>query len=82
LSEVAGVLYSQCKVRDVGKYVAAILSYPLRVIDLSADLVLQATRYSEEYGISPYEKIHAVAALSASAPEIISADKELDRVRS
>ncbi|MEM2082330.1 MAG: type II toxin-antitoxin system VapC family toxin [Candidatus Bathyarchaeia archaeon] len=80
LSEVAGVLYSQCKVRDVGKYVAVILSYPLRVIDLSADMVLQATRYSEEYGISPYDGRHVAAALSASAPEILSADKELDKV--
>jgi len=80
LSEVANVLYRRFGIRDTVNHVGAILSYPLKVIDLTPDIVVRATEYSRDYGILPYDGIHVASALSSLVTEILSADKELDKV--
>jgi predicted nucleic acid-binding protein len=80
LSEVANVLYRRFGIRDTVNHVGAILSYPLKVIDLTPDIVLRAAEYSRDYGILPYDGIHVASALSSFVTEILSADKELDKV--
>jgi len=80
LSEVAGVLYQQYSIKDPTKHVAAILSYPMEIVDVTPDIVVRATEYSRDYGILPYDGIHIASALSSLVTEILSADKELDKV--
>ena len=80
LSEVAGVLYQQYHVKDPTKHVAAILSYPMKFVDVTPDIVLKVVEYSRDYGILPYDGIHVASALSSFITEILSADKELDKV--
>lgn len=80
LSEVADVLYRRFGFRNTVKHVSAILSYPLKLIDLTPDIVVRAAEYSRDYGILPYDGIHIASALSSLATEILSADKELDKV--
>lgn len=80
LSEVAGVLYQQYRVKDLTKHVTAILSYPMEIVDVTPDIVLRAAEYSRDYNILPYDGIHVASALSSLVTEILSADKELDRV--
>lgn len=80
LSEVADVLYRRFGLRDPVKHVSAILSYPLELIDLTPDIALRAAEYSRDYGILPYDGIHVASAASSLVTEVLSADKELDRV--
>ena len=80
LSEVAGVLYQQYGVKDPTEHVKAILSYPLHLVDVTPDIVLRAAEYARDYGILPYDGIHIASALSSMTAEILSADKELDKV--
>ena len=80
LSEVANVLYQRFGIRDTVNHVGAILSYPLKVIDLTPDIVVRAAECSRDYGILPHDGIHVASALSSFATEILSADKELDKV--
>lgn len=80
LSEVANVLYRRFGVRDTVNHVGAILSYPLKVIDVTPDIVVRAAEYSKNYGILPYDGIHVASALSSFVTEIISADGEFDKV--
>lgn len=80
LSEVTNVLYQRFGIRDTVNHISAILSYPLKVIDLTPDIVLRAAEYSRDYGILPYDGIHVASALSFFGAEILSADKELDKV--
>ena len=80
LSEVAGVLYQQYRVKDPTEHVAAVLSYPMKIVDVTPDIVIRAAEYSRDYGILPYDGIHIASALSSLVTEILSADKELDKV--
>lgn len=80
LSEVAGVLYQQYRVKDPTEHVVAVLSYPMKIVDVTPDIVLRAVEYSRDYGILPYDGIHVASAVSSLATEILSADKELDKV--
>ncbi len=80
LSEVSDVLYRRFGFRDTVKHVIAILSYPIELIDLTPDIVVKAAEYSRDYGILPYDGIHIASAVSSLAAEILSADKELDKV--
>lgn len=80
LSEVADVLYRRFGFRDTTKHVKAILSYPLELIDLTPDIVVRGAEHARDYNILPYDGIHVASALSSFATEILSADKELDKV--
>lgn len=79
LSEVAGVLYQQYR-EDPTKHVVAVLSYPVKIVDVTPDIVLRAVEYSRDYGILPYDGIHVASAVSSLVTEVLSADKELDKV--
>ncbi|MEA1905302.1 MAG: type II toxin-antitoxin system VapC family toxin [Candidatus Hadarchaeota archaeon] len=80
LSEVAGVLYQQFGVKDTTKHVAAILSYPLEIVDLTPDIIIRGAEYSRDYGVLPYDGIHIASALGLMIKKILSADRELGRV--
>ncbi len=81
LAEVAGVLYGQFGVRDTTRYVAGILSYRLRVRPVTSEVIRLAAEHSRDYQILPYDAIHVVTALGSKVDEMISADKEMDRVK-
>jgi predicted nucleic acid-binding protein len=80
LSEVAGVLYQRYHVRDPTPQLRAILSYPMKIVDVTPEIVLRAAECSRDYGILPYDGIHVASALSLLVDEILSADAELDKV--
>lgn len=80
LSEVAGVLYQQYRVKNPTKHVAAILSYPMRIVNVTPDIVLRAAEYSRDYGILSYDGIHVASAASSLVTDVLSADRELDKV--
>lgn len=81
LAEVAGVLYRQFRVRDITRYVGGMLSYRLKVLPVTAEIVRVAAEYSKEFRILPYDGIHIATAISSGADQILSADRELDRVK-
>jgi predicted nucleic acid-binding protein len=72
LSEVAGVLYQRYHVRDPTLQLRALLSYPMRIVDVTPEIVLRAAEYARDYGILPYDGIHVAAALSLLVDEILS----------
>lgn len=79
LSEIAGVLYQQYRVKNPAEHLAAVLSYPMKIVDVTPDIALRAAEHSRDYGISPYDGIHIASAMSSLATEILSADKEFDK---
>lgn len=80
LSEVAGVLYSKYGVKDTTPQLNAILSYPMEVYIVHPDTIRVAAEYARDYEIVPYEGIHIASAIEHSLRNILSADKELDKV--
>jgi predicted nucleic acid-binding protein len=57
------------------------LSYHLRVHPVTAEIVRLAAEYSRDFRILPYDGIHVATAVGTGADEIVSADRELDRVK-
>ena len=82
VSEVSGVLYRSFGVRDTTKYVDAVLSYPIKVITVSTEIIRMAAAHSRDWGILPYDGIHTATAMMENAEAILSADKGLDKVKS
>lgn len=80
LSEVAGVLYSKYKVKDVTPQLNAILSYPMDIYLVHPDTIRVAAEYARDYGITPYDGIHIALAVEHGLKGIFSADKELEKV--
>lgn len=80
LSEVAGVLYNKYKVKDTTSQLNAILSYPIDIYIVHPDTIRVAAEYARDYGITPYDGIHIALAAENNITDIISADKELDKV--
>jgi len=80
LGEVAGVLYSKYKVKDTTSQLNAVLSYPIEIYIVYPDAIRVAAEYAREYGITPYDGIHIALAVEHNVRDIISADKELDKV--
>ncbi len=79
LSEISGVLFKCFGIRDTTAHLDAVLSYPLEIILVTPDLIRLGAEYSRDYGISPYDSIHIAVAIRY-ADNILSADKELDKV--
>lgn len=80
LGEVAGVLYNKYKVKDTTSQLNAILSYPIDIYIVHPDTIRVAAEYARDYGITPYDGIHIALAAENNITDIISADKELDKV--
>lgn len=80
LGEVAGVLYSKYKVKDTTPQLNAILSYPIDIYIVHPDAIRAAAEYARDYGITPYDGIHIAMAVEHNVTDIISADKELDKI--
>lgn len=81
ISELSGVLYRIFKVKDITKYVDATLSYPMRVISVTSEIVRVAACYSRDWDILPYDGIHIATAISERVEAILTADKELRKVK-
>jgi predicted nucleic acid-binding protein len=79
VAEVSGVLYRQYMVRDTTTYVDAVLSYRMKIIPVTSDIVRSAAVFSKDYRILPYDGIHVATAKEHSCDAILSADKELDK---
>ena len=80
LSEIAGVLYSKYKVKDTTSQLNAVLSYPIEIYLVHPDVIRVAAEYARDYGITPYDGIHIALAVEYNVRDMISADKELDKV--
>lgn len=80
LGEVAGVLYNKYKVKDTTSQLNAILSYPIDIYIVHPDTIRVAAEYARDYGITPCDGIHIALAAENNITDIISADKELDKV--
>jgi predicted nucleic acid-binding protein len=79
IAEISSVLYRTYAIRDTTKYVDAALSYRMKVIPVTSDIVRSGAAYAKEYRILPYDGIHLATAKENSCSEILSADKELDQ---
>ena len=64
---------------DTTKYVDAVLSYRMKIIPVTSDIVRSAATIAKEFRILPYDGIHLATARENSCSEIFSADKELDK---
>jgi len=80
LGEVAGVLYSKYKVKDTISQLNTVLSYPIDIYIVHPDVIRVAAEYARDYDITPYDGIHIAVAVEHNVRDIISADKELDKV--
>jgi len=80
LGEVAGVLYSKYKVKDTTSQLNAVLSYPIDIYITHPDVIRVAAEYARDYSITPYDGIHIALAVEHNVKDIISADRELDKV--
>jgi len=80
LGEITGVLYSQYKVKDTTSQLNAVLSYPIDVYIIHPDVIRVAAEYARDYGITPYDGIHVASAVENNVKEIVSADREFDKV--
>lgn len=65
------------EVKDV---VDAVFSLDLRVLEIDSLDVRAATRIFDEFRVSPYDCVHAAVMKKAGIVEIISADKDFDRI--
>ncbi len=66
--------------REVRREIAAILSLPLRLEDLEPIDASKASRLFEVYRISPYDCAHVAIMEKIGAKQIVSADRDFDRV--
>jgi len=80
LSEVAGVLYSQYGVKDTTKHIAAMISYPIEIATVTINTIRSAAEYARDYDILPYDGIHVSSAMEQGTTQIVSADRELDKI--
>jgi len=76
----ARVLYNKYKVKGTTSQLNAILSYPIDIYIVHPDTIRVAAEYARDYGITPYDGIHIALAAENNITDIISADKELDKV--
>ena len=79
LLEVANAL-RKYQIGDISNRLRAIISLPLRIIDLDRMDVIEGIYLSEVYGISPYDATHVVSMRKSGIRLILSADKDFDRV--
>ncbi|AHC51952.1 twitching motility protein PilT [Sulfolobus acidocaldarius SUSAZ] len=76
LLEIANAL-RKLGIRDVEEEILAILSLPIRVVDVRKEDVVEAVKHE---GLSPYDSLHLLIAKRFEA-KIISADKDFkDRI--
>ena len=80
LIEVSGVLFQQYKIKDTTKYIDSIISLPIHIIEITPEIVRITVEYSAKYNITPYDAIHVAACTSESIFNIISADKDFDKI--
>lgn len=74
------MLYRHFGVRDTTGQIDAVVSYPLRIVLVTPDIVRLAAEYARDYRILPYDGIHVAIAARYTGSVIVSADRELDRV--
>ncbi len=48
-SEIAGVLYRSCGIKETTKYDDAILSYHMEVLSVTSEIVRKAATYAKEF---------------------------------
>ena len=80
LVELANALRKYGLSDEVKKVIDAVLSLDIRVFEVDSLDVRAATSIFSEFRISPYDCVHAAVMKKAGISEIISADKEFDRI--
>jgi len=78
--EVANALRKYGLAKDVSEEVRAILSLGLEVYTLDPTDALEAAEIYAATGISPYDCLHAAVMKKNGLSEIISADKEFEKI--
>jgi len=78
--EVANALRKYGLGKDVKEEVRAIFSLGLEIYPLDPTDVREAAEIYAETGISPYDCVHVATMRKNSLNEIISADKEFDKI--
>jgi predicted nucleic acid-binding protein len=78
--EVANALRKYGLAKDVAEEVRAIFSLGLEVYSLDPTDAREAAEIYAETGISPYDCVHAAVMKKNGLSEIISADKEFEKI--
>ena len=80
LIEVANALRKYGLGREVRDTIDAILSLEMQLYELDEIDVRNAIEISENFKISPYDSVHVAIMKKAGVTQIISADKDFDKV--
>jgi len=80
--EVANALRKYGMEKEVKDTMDAILSLNMDIPPLDEIIVRMAAEIFEKFGISPYDSIHVATMQTHGIKEIISADKEFDKITS
>jgi predicted nucleic acid-binding protein len=78
--EVANALRKYGKAEDVAPEVRAISTLGIQAYQMEASDVQEAAEIFEQAGINPYDCLHAAIMKRYNLNQIISADKEFDRL--
>ena len=78
--EVANALRKYGLVKDVANEVRAIFSLGLEVYSVDGPDVQEAAEICEQAGISPYDCLHAAVMKRNGLDEIVSVDREFDKI--
>ena len=81
LLEVSNSMVKYGLSKEVKQEIAAIISLPLRLEDLESTDASNATRLFEDHRISPYDCAHVAIMQRIGSTQIVSADKDFDRVQ-
>jgi len=80
LLEVANAL-RKYKVPQIWRRIRAILSLPVKIIEMDISTIKKAIKLAERYRMSPYDAAHIIACMDKGINTIISADKEFDKIK-
>lgn len=78
--EVANALRKFGLVEEIHQTASAILSLPIETKPLTLAILQSALTISREYGLTPYDAVHAATMKLTNTKFIVSADKEFDKI--
>ncbi len=78
--ELANALRKHGLSDEVKDVVDAVFSLDIRVFEVDSLDVRTAARIYDEFRVSPYDCVHAAVMKKAGVDEIISADKDFDKI--
>ena len=61
--------------------VTSVCSLPLKILEISRDILFQAPGIAVRYSLNGYDAVHIATALEAEARHVISNDDDLARIR-